>query len=79
MNGFDNQALSLLYTGFYKVGTWWNYKGLTSPMYRLYLITEGTANIYINQFKHELKAGDLFLVPKFVRANYECLDYMAKN
>lgn len=76
MNGVDNPALSLLYTDFCKVGTWWNYKNLTSPIYRLYLITDGAATIYINQLKYKLKAGDLFLVPKFVTASYECLDYM---
>lgn len=70
-------SLDLLYTGFYKVERWWNFKNLVSPFYRLLLITKRECNITINQTdRYTLKRGDLFLVPKFELIDYECTDYM---
>lgn len=34
-------SLSMIYTGFKRVGSWWNYKNVISPFYRLYYIEKG--------------------------------------
>ncbi|MDD2953930.1 MAG: AraC family transcriptional regulator [Parabacteroides sp.] len=72
MEQINDIRLTLLYTGSYQVSTWWNYKEITSPFYRLYLIKKGEAVVIINQHKYTLKAGDLFLVPKYATASYQC-------
>lgn len=66
----------LLYTGFHKVETWWNYPNLISPFYRLFLITEGECIVKIEDECFYLKKDDLFLVPKFTKATYFCENKM---
>lgn len=31
-------SLSMVYAGYKRVGTWWNYKNVISPFYRLYYV-----------------------------------------
>ena len=69
-------SLQLLYAGFYRVGTWWNYDNVISPFSRLYLITKGSGAVYIHKRKYELRPNQLFLIPKFVAHRYECDDFM---
>ena len=70
-------SLNLIYFGFYKVGTWWNFKNHVGHFYRLYWITEGECKITINHNKqYYLKKDDLFLVPKYAVVDYECDNYM---
>lgn len=69
-------SLSMIYTGFKRVGTWWNYKNVISPFYRLYYIEKGRGKVYINHIGYDLTPGTLFLIPKFACHSYECLDFM---
>lgn len=69
-------GLNLVYTGFYQVNRWWNFKNLVSPLYRLYFITKGECQITFEKQVFKLQAGDMFLVPKFVSASYQCDNYM---
>jgi AraC-like DNA-binding protein len=69
-------SLQLLYAGFYRVGTWWNYDNVISPFSRIYLITKGSGAVYIHKKKYELHPNQLFLIPKFVAHRYECDDFM---
>lgn len=71
-----NLSLSLLYAGFKRVETWWNFKDVISPFYRLYYIKEGEGTIYMNQTSYKLSAGQMFLIPKFTFHSYECNDFM---
>lgn len=69
-------SLRLLYTGFYRVGTWWNYQNVVSPFFRLFLVTKGQATVYMNKRKYTIEQGDFFLIPAFVSHSYECVNFM---
>lgn len=69
-------SLPLLYADYSRVESWWNYKDVISPFYRLYLITKGKGKVYINQKGYELQPGQLFLIPKFTFHSYQCEDFM---
>src|SRR5574344_174304 len=64
--------LRLLFTGFYKVDAWWDFRNLTSSFYRLYYISKGECEIKLEDELFHLHEGDLFLIPKLVRASYHC-------
>ena len=72
----NTYSLSMIYAGFKRVGTWWNYKNVISPFYRLYYIEKGNGKVYINNISYELTPGTLFLIPKFTFHSYECDDFM---
>ena len=65
-------SLSMIYTGYKQVGTWWNYKNVISPFYRLYYIESGKGRVYIGTTAYDLTPGTLFLIPKFAFHSYEC-------
>ena len=67
----NTYSLSMIYAGFKRVGTWWNYKNVISPFYRLYYIEKGNGKVYINNISYELTPGTLFLIPKFTFHSYE--------
>ncbi|WP_195333500.1 AraC family transcriptional regulator [Bacteroides salyersiae] len=73
---YNTLFLSMIYTGFKRVGTWWNYKNVISPFYRLYYVEKGKGKVYINNLLYELAPGTLFLIPKFTFHSYECDDFM---
>lgn len=72
----DTFSLSMLYAGFKRVESWWNFKEVVSPFYRLYYIAAGKGRIYMDRNVYELSAGRLFLIPKFAFHSYECDDFM---
>ena len=72
-------SLSMVYAGYKRVGTWWNYKNVISPFYRLYYVEGGAGRVYVGNTCYELTAGSLFLIPKFTSHSYKCDDYMDKH
>jgi AraC family transcriptional regulator len=52
----------------------WHYCDIISPFSRIYLITQGTGNIYPNNQKILLEAGYLYLIPAYVNCSYVCSD-----
>lgn len=68
----NRKSLSILYTDYVSVGTWWNFQDVISPFNRLYLVTDGYAAVHIRGQRMELSAGDLFLIPKFTFHSYTC-------
>lgn len=72
------QDLSLftVYAGFKHVESWWNFKNVISPFYRLYYIEKGKGRVYIDNIPYDLVPGQLFLIPKFAFHSYECSDFM---
>lgn len=72
MNNKFNISLRLIYTGFCKVDKWWNFCDMTSPLYRIYLITKGECQITIKDQHFHLCEGDIFIIPKLVKASYKC-------
>lgn len=74
MNATNDKSLSLalINIGFKRVGSWWNYKNVISPFYRLYYIEAGHARVTINDQVYDLTPGTLFLIPKFAFHSYSC-------
>lgn len=68
--------LSMTYTGFKRVGPWWNFQNIISPFYRLYYIESGEAIVYLNSKAYRLTPNSLFLIPKFTLHSYECNSHM---
>lgn len=69
-------SLSMLYSGHKRVSSWWNFKDVISPFYRLYYIESGSGRVTVNDKIYELSPGELFLIPKFTYHSYECDNYM---
>lgn len=76
MNKGIEMNVRLLYTDFHKISTWWDFSNLTSSFYRVYLISKGECDICLEEEHLHLCEGDMFLIPKFVRASYWCNSYM---
>lgn len=62
----------LLYIGHYQVGSWWNFRKITSPFYRLLFILSGECTVRIEQQQYHLTGGDAMLIPQYTRADYSC-------
>ncbi|NJB35221.1 helix-turn-helix domain-containing protein [Croceivirga sp. JEA036] len=67
--------ISLLHTGFAKLGKEWDYDNVISPFVRLFYVTKGTAKLYHNQTTFNLKEGYMYLIPSYVYNRYKCEDY----
>ncbi|MDO6492674.1 MULTISPECIES: AraC family transcriptional regulator [unclassified Cellulophaga] len=67
--------LTLLNTGYAKLGTSWDFDNVISPFTRMYYITKGTARVYHNDNVYHLKPGYMYLIPSFTYARYICDDY----
>lgn len=66
----------MLYTGFKRVGSWWNFKNVISPFHRIYYIESGKGKVYIGNVPYELLPNQLFIIPKFTSHSYECENFM---
>lgn len=71
--------LPIIYAGSKRVGTWWNYRNIISPFYRLYYIAGGRGQVFMHSRCYELMPGKLFLIPKFTLHSYSCDEYMDHN
>lgn len=69
-------SLTALYADRARVGQWWNYRNVSSPFYRLYLVTAGRGRVVVGTDEYGLQPGDLFLIPKFALHSYGCDDFM---
>lgn len=67
--------ISLLHTGFAKLGKEWDYDNVISPFVRLFYVSKGTATLYHNQTTFNLKEGYMYLIPSYVYNRYKCDDY----
>ncbi|VGO18201.1 AraC family transcriptional regulator [Pontiella sulfatireligans] len=68
----ESVRMRLIEAGHCRLSSNWNYKRLSSPFSRIYLIEEGEAVLRHSGQTHHLKAGDLHLVPCHVTADYQC-------
>ena len=78
MGALSLQEISLLpiFAGAKLVGSWWNFKNVVSPFYRLYYVDSGSARVCVDGVWYDLSAGQLFFIPKYACHSYECTDRM---
>ena len=69
--------LTLLNIGYAVHHADWNYKDVSSPFARIYLVKEGKAKLNIFGKKQELTPNNLYIIPPFTLHSYECDDYYA--
>ncbi len=67
--------ISLLHTGYAKLGKEWNFDNVISPFTRLFYVTKGSATVYHNNKTYTLKQGYMYLIPSYVYNTYRCEDY----
>lgn len=65
----ENFDLRLLKVGYDQNWRYWQWKDVCSPFARIYLVEHGSAVLYMEGKKLELKRGRLYLIPPFVRHN----------
>lgn len=63
---------SLLNIGYAKLDSHWDFDNVISPFARLYLITSGSAYVYHNNEKYDLKPGYMYLIPSNTYSRYKC-------
>ena len=73
----ETPDLILLNVGFAIHHADWNYKNVSSPFARIYLIHEGTAKVHLLNRTLDLKAGHLYIIPPFTLHTYECDAYFS--
>ena len=53
----------------------WNYKNVSSPFARIYLVKEGNAKLHLKDKVQELTPGHLYMIPPYTLHSYECDGY----
>lgn len=74
-NQLQSLKLNLLNIGYDKLDSKWNFDNVISPFTRLYYITQGSAVVYHNKTKFELKPGYMYLIPSYTYSRYKCDHY----
>ncbi len=73
----DYVYLFLLNVGFAERQANWNWKNVRSPFARLYLVTEGEAQVELPDRVLPLRKGYLYYIPAYVKHNCVCNSYFA--
>lgn len=72
----DTPEFILLNIGYAVHHADWNYKNITSPFARIYLVKKGSAKLHLNdQRVQKLTPDHLYLIPPFTLHSYECDNY----
>lgn len=66
----DCYDLRMLNVGYDCKGSDWNWKNVCSPFARIYLVVKGNAEILFENFTLNLSAGNLYLIPPFMKHTY---------
>ncbi|MGD9109445.1 MAG: AraC family transcriptional regulator [Phycisphaerales bacterium] len=71
----DRIDITILNAELYSVGTLWNYRNVNNPYSRIYLITDGYAQIKMHNKRYDLVPGFLYLIPCFTTVNMYCPEW----
>jgi AraC-like DNA-binding protein len=71
--------LALLHAQRVQLDARWRYEGVVSPFSRIYLITEGAGWVFHHGTRHELRPGNLYLIPRYTMGTYHCDDYLVQS
>lgn len=73
----ESLNLTTLNVGFARHHADWNWKNVSSPFTRIFLVTEGRAWIHLPEGRIELRPGYAYIVPSYTLHSYECDDDFA--
>ena len=71
----DDLRLLVLNVGYAVHNSDWNWKDVSSPFTRLYYVTDGHAQIRMEDGVHDLYPGKLYIVPSFTRHTNICNEH----
>lgn len=71
----QNLQVSLLHTGYAKLGTEWDFENVISPFIRLFYVTKGTAMIHHSNQTFIAKEGYMYLIPSYTYNRYKSSPY----
>lgn len=71
MNKKEKLNLILLNTARKEHPADWNWKGVSSPFARLYMVESGSARVLMPDGAYTIRPGKLYLIPSFVTHSYE--------
>ena len=71
----DDLRLLVLNVGYAVHNSDWNWKDVSSPFTRLYYVTDGHAQIRMEDGIHDLYPGKLYIVPSFTRHTNICNEH----
>ena len=68
----ESLNLIMINVGFARHHADWNWKDVSSPFTRLFLVTEGEAKLHLPGSVVTLRPGNAYMVPAYVTHSYEC-------
>lgn len=71
------QQFLLLNAGIAEHHSDWNWKEVSSPFARLYMVRAGAATIHLPSGVQKIEPGSLYLIPPFTLHGYECNGYLS--
>ncbi|MCI8388092.1 MAG: helix-turn-helix transcriptional regulator [Clostridiales bacterium] len=79
----NSLSIEILISGYQRAGTEWSKSRFIPPHYsKLYFILGGDAFIYYNGIRHELRAGNVYLIPTdlvYDNGCESCIDFLYFN
>lgn len=71
-------TFSLLHADYVQLNKTWNYRNVSSPFYRIYLIDAGLGSLGDSDQSLILEKGYLYLIPSFTGCDHTCSDYLSQ-
>lgn len=72
-----SMQIRLLTADYHTPTDWWNFKKVNSPYSRLYMITDGAAQVTHQKQTYQLTPGDVMLIPCFSNCDLFCPDHFS--
>lgn len=69
----ESLNFQMLNVGFARHNGDWNWKNIVSPFTRIYLVTEGSAKLYLPEKVVHLTSGHMYIIPAHTVHSYECI------
>ena len=69
----ESLNFQMLNVGFARHDGDWNWKNIVSPFTRIYLVTEGSAKLYLPEKVVHLTSGHMYIIPAHTVHSYECI------
>ncbi|SHJ09634.1 AraC family transcriptional regulator [Pseudozobellia thermophila] len=71
----QNLQVTLLHTGYAKLGPEWDFDNVISPFIRLFYVTKGSATVHHSNKTFHTKEGHMYLIPSYTYNRYKSTPY----